>query len=159
MNWRDRIEVWHHDAECHNADQPTLCHPYSADGVSDAGDKQQEECTGPGWYWWSCLPGCIPDGEPMGPFDTEEEALEDAKGDSEPSLEEAEGFADFLQELLEYVSDDCDAGLEAGSIHQVRIETYVEAGLLTKDTGLVVRFSDANGNRCKYQVTIQEDRR
>ena len=29
-----------------------------------------------GWYWWSCFPGCMPDGEePNGPFDTEAEAL------------------------------------------------------------------------------------
>jgi len=33
----------------------------------------------PGWYWWSCFPGCLPDGDPSGPFDTEEEALADAR--------------------------------------------------------------------------------
>ena len=32
-----------------------------------------------GWYWQSCLPGCLPDGEPNGPFDTEQEAIEDAQ--------------------------------------------------------------------------------
>lgn len=32
-----------------------------------------------GWYWWACFPGCLPDGEPMGPFATEEEALADAQ--------------------------------------------------------------------------------
>jgi hypothetical protein len=32
-----------------------------------------------GWYWWSCFPGCLPDGEPNGPFETEEEALSDAR--------------------------------------------------------------------------------
>lgn len=32
-----------------------------------------------GWYWWACFPGCLPDGEPMGPFDSEAEALEDAQ--------------------------------------------------------------------------------
>lgn len=30
-----------------------------------------------GWYWWSCQPGCLPDGDPMGPFDTEDEAIAD----------------------------------------------------------------------------------
>lgn len=41
-----------------------------------------------GWYWWTCLPGCMPDSEPMGPFDTEEEALEDAReGMEEPEDE------------------------------------------------------------------------
>ncbi len=32
-----------------------------------------------GFYWWSCFPGCLPDGEPSGPFETEEEALADAQ--------------------------------------------------------------------------------
>jgi hypothetical protein len=30
-----------------------------------------------GFYWWSCQPGCIPDGEANGPFETREEAEED----------------------------------------------------------------------------------
>lgn len=32
-----------------------------------------------GWYWWSCFPGCLPDSEPFGPFETEDEALADAR--------------------------------------------------------------------------------
>jgi hypothetical protein len=32
-----------------------------------------------GWYWWPCFPGCLPDGDPCGPFETEAEALEDAQ--------------------------------------------------------------------------------
>ena len=32
-----------------------------------------------GWYWQSCLPGCLPDGEPRGPFPSEAEALDDAR--------------------------------------------------------------------------------
>lgn len=32
-----------------------------------------------GWYWWSCFPGCLPDGDPMGPFETEAEAVADAQ--------------------------------------------------------------------------------
>lgn len=32
-----------------------------------------------GWYWWACFPGCLPDGEPCGPFDTEQEAIDDAQ--------------------------------------------------------------------------------
>lgn len=39
---------------------------------------------GPGWYWWSCSPGCLPDGDATGPFEGEREALEDAVGDYEP---------------------------------------------------------------------------
>ncbi len=33
----------------------------------------------PGFYWWSCLPGCLPDSDPFGPFDTEQEAIDDAR--------------------------------------------------------------------------------
>jgi hypothetical protein len=32
-----------------------------------------------GWYWWSCFPGCLPDSDPYGPYDTEEQALEAAQ--------------------------------------------------------------------------------
>jgi hypothetical protein len=32
----------------------------------------------PGWYWWSCWPGCLPDGEATGPFDSCEAAMVDA---------------------------------------------------------------------------------
>lgn len=35
----------------------------------------------PGWYWWSCTPGCLPDSEPFGPYDTEADALADAQID------------------------------------------------------------------------------
>jgi hypothetical protein len=34
-----------------------------------------------GWYWWSCFPGCLPDGDPTGPFSSEDEALADARQD------------------------------------------------------------------------------
>ena len=36
----------------------------------------------PGWYWWSCFSGCLPDSDPIGPFDSEREAIEDAQSDS-----------------------------------------------------------------------------
>ncbi len=32
----------------------------------------------PGWYWWTCFPGCLPDSKPNGPFATQAEALADA---------------------------------------------------------------------------------
>jgi hypothetical protein len=32
-----------------------------------------------GWFWWSCFPGCLPDGPAIGPFKTKQEALEDAR--------------------------------------------------------------------------------
>jgi hypothetical protein len=32
-----------------------------------------------GWFYWFCFPGCLPDSEPAGPFETREAALEDAR--------------------------------------------------------------------------------
>lgn len=34
---------------------------------------------GDGWYWWACMPGCLPDSDPNGPFDTEDEAIASAR--------------------------------------------------------------------------------
>jgi hypothetical protein len=31
-----------------------------------------------GWYFQACFPGCLPDGEAIGPFETESEAIEAA---------------------------------------------------------------------------------
>jgi hypothetical protein len=45
--------------------------------TTEDGDGMQT--SGPGWYWWPCFPGCLPDGEPNGPFATEAEALADAQ--------------------------------------------------------------------------------
>ena len=38
---------------------------------------------GPGWYWWSCFTGCLPDGDAYGPFETEGDALADARDSAE----------------------------------------------------------------------------
>jgi hypothetical protein len=42
-----------------------------------------EECIEGGWFWWSCFPGCMPDGPAIGPFKTAKEALEDAQSNSD----------------------------------------------------------------------------
>ena len=43
----------------------------------------EESGTTGGWFWWSCFPGCLPDGPAMGPFTTKQEALADAMQDFE----------------------------------------------------------------------------
>lgn len=43
-----------------------------------------------GWYYWFCFPGCLPDSESIGPFDTREEALDDAGGENRWEDEEDE---------------------------------------------------------------------
>ena len=34
--------------------------------------------TSPGWFWWTCQSGCLPEGEPSGPFATSYAAYRDA---------------------------------------------------------------------------------
>ena len=33
-----------------------------------------------GWYWRAGFPGCMPDGEPSGPFESSLDAYEDGRG-------------------------------------------------------------------------------
>jgi len=33
----------------------------------------------PGWYYWFCFPGCLPDSDPIGPFATEQAAVAAAR--------------------------------------------------------------------------------
>ena len=39
-------------------------------------DEDDNEPYGEGWYYWYCLPGCLPDSSPIGPFETEQAAIE-----------------------------------------------------------------------------------
>ena len=43
------------------------------------GEDEDGNELGAGFYWWACFPGCLPDSEAMGPFETEAEALADAR--------------------------------------------------------------------------------
>jgi hypothetical protein len=48
---------------------------------TDYPDLQPAEGTGmpyeTGWYYWYCQPGCLPDSDPIGPFESEEAAFAD----------------------------------------------------------------------------------
>ena len=58
------------------------CHDWNAHHDEDPDAHKYE----PGWYWWGCFPGCMPDSEPMGGFETASEALLDAyAGDAMPA--------------------------------------------------------------------------
>ena len=41
-----------------------------------------------GWFWWTCLPGCMPDSCAFGPFATRKEALADAQENAETDDDE-----------------------------------------------------------------------
>ena len=49
---------------------------------AEAEELAQEELDpGTYWAWWSCFPGCLPDGEACGPFASREAAEADARID------------------------------------------------------------------------------
>ena len=80
------IEIWQVKAELWRGDAPVIF----ADNADDLDDDDGIIAdNAPGWYWWSCFPGCLPDGEPNGPFATEAEAIANAQeGASEDSHED-----------------------------------------------------------------------
>ena len=39
----------------------------------------EEECIEGGWFYWFCFPGCMPEGDAMGPYATQAEALAAAR--------------------------------------------------------------------------------
>ena len=54
------------------------------DGAYEEGDVFSPECNDgeplePGWYYWACFPGCMPEGDPIGPFASEKETIDDAR--------------------------------------------------------------------------------
>jgi hypothetical protein len=69
------FEVWTDDKGKHNAFY------FYTDGFERGGCE--EDLSPDGWYYWFCFPGCLPDSDPEGPFDTKEEALADAQHGAE----------------------------------------------------------------------------
>lgn len=39
-------------------------------------DERTAKMTEPGWYYWYCSPGCLPDGPAIGPYNSEQQAIE-----------------------------------------------------------------------------------
>lgn len=54
------------------------CEVFYHDGSADMVDEEGDPLAA-GWYWWACSLGCLPDGEPCGPFDTAADAESDAQ--------------------------------------------------------------------------------
>jgi len=49
--------------------------------------ENPEDSLEPGYYFWYCFPGCLPDGEPFGPYETELAAKEAAQEETLEMLE------------------------------------------------------------------------
>lgn len=47
----------------------------------DEGEQYDDEgeALPEGWYYWYCFPGCLPDSDPIGPFESEQSAITDAE--------------------------------------------------------------------------------
>ncbi len=59
-----------------------------------AADQHGPTETMTGWFWWACFPGCLPDGDPHGPFATEADALADARENAAGDAEDDDADAD-----------------------------------------------------------------
>lgn len=50
-------------------------------------DNECPNCSQPvlevGYYWQSCFPGCLPDSDPVGPFKSQAEAIQDCQSNAD----------------------------------------------------------------------------
>ena len=51
---------------------------YCGDCEEEDGEQMPE-----GYYYWYCTPGCMPEGDPIGPFVSAEEALAEIRANEE----------------------------------------------------------------------------
>lgn len=75
------VEVFHHEHA-----KRERCMLNAGDKATRYGEcivNEDDDCCGSGWYWQACFPGCLPDSDPIGPFDTEAAALADAQASAE----------------------------------------------------------------------------
>lgn len=73
-----------HPIECRHCGAGACLYPEDArEGVivcSECGKRTHTSTKGSlSWYYWFCFPGCVPNGDPVGPFASEAEALADAR--------------------------------------------------------------------------------
>lgn len=82
---RQNIEVFYMGAnEFMNPDEGSWMDEIMTQFEHDSGegytleDRQQDADSQAGWYYWCCFPGCLPEGDAIGPFKTALEAAQDA---------------------------------------------------------------------------------
>lgn len=119
------------DLICRSCEQA----PQTAGFVSNADGTPKT-----GWFYWFCFPGCLPDGEPMGPFATEQEALADARAgvtdedgpddddDDDPPVELDSATRAYLETALWSSTDDDGESLDgAYTVDDCSVETVNDA--------------------------------
>ena len=73
----DQTEFFYQDAnDFANADPDS----WQAERLAESNSTPTELA---GWYYWTCLPGCMPDSDASGPFATEEEASAECANESD----------------------------------------------------------------------------
>ena len=73
------VEVFHHGHA--KRELCALNAGHKAELYGECITDDEGDCCGSGWYWQSCFPGCLPDSEPCGPYATEQDAINAARGD------------------------------------------------------------------------------
>jgi hypothetical protein len=66
-----------HHAECPECGGLVMSPDCTTGACQD--DGRIVRLTSTGWFYWFCFPGCLPDSEPKGPFQSEDDALDDAR--------------------------------------------------------------------------------
>lgn len=74
----------------HYSNQDRATDPYSLPDLEIFRVRRGDKIEAPGggylacgWYWQTCLPGCMPDSDPFGPFKSETQALADARSQND----------------------------------------------------------------------------
>jgi len=71
------------DVEVFYMSADAIASVFADNGIDPTDDRARENSdiryTGPGWYYWFCFPGCMPDSEPSGPFATADLAIADMR--------------------------------------------------------------------------------
>jgi len=84
--WEDRVSIIH--CSCGDYEVPydhahaeaeTYCPSCEREALGNEDQEPVEDTDRAAWWWWTCLPGCMPDSSVNGPFDSEAEALADAR--------------------------------------------------------------------------------
>ena len=96
------VEVWHTD---------------------DYDDYDEYDALEEGWYYWPCFPGCLPDGDPVGPFASETEAKAMAESDA---LDYCEDEADGPAPEDIVISDIPRGGWSVDEVEGKHVGTYIE---------------------------------
>ena len=64
------------DQPCPSCEEPAVWVPVCI--TNHEADEHAVCVRETGWWWWSCWPGCLPDSDAFGPFETEALARADA---------------------------------------------------------------------------------